>query len=201
VDSVFINCPFDDEYRPIFMAIVFCVVDCGFVPRSALEAADSGQIRVIRIRELIRKSRFAIHDLSRVEITAANPLPRFNMPFEFGMDLGCRWFGAGPLRSKRCLVLESQAYRYQAIISDMAGQDPKFHGNEPATAITVVRNWLRTTSGRTTIPGPKNIRENFLRFSTALPTLADRTGLDRNDLQFVEYVTLVEEWLKNPASP
>src|SRR6188508_2187931 len=32
--SVFINCPFDPEYRPLFDAIVFATVSCKYVPRS-----------------------------------------------------------------------------------------------------------------------------------------------------------------------
>jgi hypothetical protein len=34
--SVFVNCPFDAEYRPLFHAIVFAIHDCGFAARSAL---------------------------------------------------------------------------------------------------------------------------------------------------------------------
>jgi hypothetical protein len=177
------------------MAIVFTVVDCGFVPRSALEEVDSGQVRVMRIRELIRSSKYAIHDLSRVEVTATSPLPRFNMPFEFGLDMGCRWFGDGELKAKRCLVLESRPYRFQTVLSDMAGQDPKYHHSAPHEAITVVRNWLRTVSGRSTIPGPRRIREHFAEFTCAIPEFAELLGLDLGDIQFVEYVTLVEEWL------
>ena len=41
-DSVFVNCPFDEEYEELFDAIVFSVHDCGFVARGALEASDSG---------------------------------------------------------------------------------------------------------------------------------------------------------------
>src|SRR3990170_5195013 len=41
-DSVFINCPFDSEYRAIFYALVFAVYDCGYVARCALEVDDSG---------------------------------------------------------------------------------------------------------------------------------------------------------------
>jgi len=37
--SVFVNCPFDDAYKPMFEAIVFAVFDCGYGPRCALEAA------------------------------------------------------------------------------------------------------------------------------------------------------------------
>lgn len=28
--DVFINCPFDDDYKPLFDAVVFAVHDCGF---------------------------------------------------------------------------------------------------------------------------------------------------------------------------
>ena len=31
--SVFINCPFDNKYRPILRAIVFAIYDSGFIPR------------------------------------------------------------------------------------------------------------------------------------------------------------------------
>ena len=90
-DSVFINCPFDEAYWPIFEAVVFCIVDCGFVPRSGLEFTDSGTVRIHHLRDLIRSCKYAIHDLSRVEVSTSSLLPRFNMPFELGLDLGARF--------------------------------------------------------------------------------------------------------------
>ena len=89
-DSVFINCPFDKQYWPTFEGIVFCVIRCGFVPRCALEEADSGQVRLEMLQRIIRDSQYTIHDLSRIELSVESALPRFNMPFELGMDLGCR---------------------------------------------------------------------------------------------------------------
>jgi hypothetical protein len=62
--NVFINCPFDLEYAPIFEAIVFAVHDAGFRPKCARERLDSGEIRLQKIVELIRASRYSIHDLS-----------------------------------------------------------------------------------------------------------------------------------------
>jgi hypothetical protein len=59
----------------------------------------------------------------------------------------------------------------------------------------VVRNWLRTAS-RANLPGPAQIKRQFLEFSAWLPEYCDQNALDRHDLQFVEYVALVEEWLK-----
>ncbi|HEX9161516.1 MAG TPA: hypothetical protein VF980_07380 [Thermoanaerobaculia bacterium] len=83
--NVFINCPFDNAYAPIFEAIVFAVHDAGFRPKCAREKLDSSQIRVHKIADLISQSRYSIHDLSRTELDEASELPRFNMPFELGM--------------------------------------------------------------------------------------------------------------------
>ncbi len=194
-ESVFINCPFDRPYWPIFEAIVFCIIHCRFVPRSALEELDSGQLRLEKIQQIIRNSKYAIHDLSRIELSAESALPRFNMPFELGLDLGCRAYGRGNLRTKRCLILEAAPHRYQASISDIAGLDIQCHHNSPDDAITVVRNWLRAASGQQVLPGPRLIKRQFFGFTSALPENCKRNGLDRNDLQFVEYVALAQEWL------
>lgn len=194
-DSVFVNCPFDSDYWPLFEAGVFCIIDCGFVPRCALEEPDSGEVRVNRIRQLISSSQYSIHDISRVQLSSE--LPRFNMPFELGLDLGCRAFGRGRARRKRCLILDAEDYRYQKSLSDIAGQDIRSHGNSPERIIEVVRSWLRGASKRTTIPGASKIKERFARFSAVLPAYCDAQGLDRGDLQFSEYVTLIEEWLKS----
>jgi hypothetical protein len=93
----------------MFEAIVFSIVDCGFVPRSARERTDSGDIRLIKIRDIIRAS---------------------------------------------------------------------------------------AASARRTVAGPTHIKDRFKTFSSILPSLTDRIGLNRRDLQFVEYVSLVENWLK-----
>lgn len=195
-DCVFINCPFDGEYWPIFEAIVFSVIDSGFVPRSALEEVDSGEVRLHKIFRLIKQSKYTIHDLSRVGLSDDTSLPRFNMPFELGLDLGCREYGQRQLKRKRCLILEAEPHRYKAFLSDIGGQDIRSHKGSPDEAITVVRNWLKTNSGRERVPGPRDIRTRFAGFAAALPRLCDESGLDRHDIQFVEYVTLAEEWIK-----
>ena len=50
---VFLNCPFDEAYRPIRDALVFAIYDCGFVPRSSLEESDSGDVRIDKIMRII----------------------------------------------------------------------------------------------------------------------------------------------------
>ena len=88
--QVFINCPFDAGYRPLLQALLFTLLDAGMEPRIALESADSGQTRVQKLYQLIRDCGLSIHDISRMEPLAAGELPRFNLPFELGLDLGCR---------------------------------------------------------------------------------------------------------------
>jgi len=137
--SVFINCPFDRDYKPLFEAIIFTVFDCGFRPRCALETEDGGQVRMEKIFGLIGDSKLSINDLCRVDLDSTTNLPRFNMPLELGIFLGARRFGQGSQRQKRCLIMDRERYRYRAFISDIAGQDIREHGDDPTRPIQIVR--------------------------------------------------------------
>jgi hypothetical protein len=64
--AVFVNCPFDEGYLPLLRPILFVIIDLGFRPRIALESLDSGRPRIEKIISLIRNSKYAIHDLSRM---------------------------------------------------------------------------------------------------------------------------------------
>jgi hypothetical protein len=66
--NVFINCPFDADYRPLFEALIFTIVASGYTARCALEDDDAGNIRFDKLRRLIRESSWSIHDLSRTEL-------------------------------------------------------------------------------------------------------------------------------------
>jgi hypothetical protein len=127
--NVFINCPFDSRYRPIFHALVFAVQDCGFFARSALEVEDGGEERIRKIKRIIRECQYGIHDISRVTLDSRSRLPRFNMPLEFGLFMGAQEYGDRRERRKRSLVLDRDRYRYQKFCSDIAGQDIRAHGN------------------------------------------------------------------------
>ncbi|RLF41817.1 MAG: hypothetical protein DRN18_03295 [Thermoplasmata archaeon] len=62
-DNVFINCPFDENYKPIFYAIVFTIHDCGFLPRCALE--ELHEIRLTKIEEIIEECKKRYKDKNR----------------------------------------------------------------------------------------------------------------------------------------
>jgi hypothetical protein len=117
-DDVFINCPFDQAYAPIFQALIFCIYSCAFRPRSARELDDSGQLRMEKLYALIEECRYGIHDLSRTEPDAASGLPRFNMPLELGLFLGAKKYGDAAQKLKRALVLDVEPFRYQRFISN-----------------------------------------------------------------------------------
>jgi hypothetical protein len=112
--DVFINCPFDDAYKPIFNAIVFAVNDLGFVPRCALEVDDASEVRLEKIMRIIEQCAYGIHDISAVGLASGTMLPRFNMPLELGLHLGCKRFGGEDQRRKACLIFDSEPYRYRA---------------------------------------------------------------------------------------
>src|SRR6266404_6794584 len=135
---------------------------------------------VLLIRSTSPSSRqYGIHDISRTEITSASGLPRFNMPLELGMFLAAKRFGVGRQRKKVCLILDSMPYRYQQFISDIAGQDIQVHNNSDKEAISVVRNWLRSASRSTVLPGGMEIYRRFQLFEQELPALCGELKLQR----------------------
>ena len=194
-DNVFINCPFDDGFQPIFNALVFAVHDCGFIARSALEVDDGADVRIEKIGRIIAECRYGIHDLSRTELDPASGLPRFNMPFELGLFLGAKRYGNGTQKQKSCLILEREPWQYQKCCSDIAGQDIRAHRGDPALAVAAVRNALASARrGIATIPGQARMNQRFLQFLGNLPAACATLHLDPDDLSFFDYATLVSEW-------
>lgn len=195
--QVFLNCPFDEEYRPLFEAIIFAVLHCGFVIRCAREREDSGEPRIAKICEIIRGSQFGIHDISRVELDRAHSLPRFNMPLELGLFLGAKAYAQDPKqRAKRCLILDTEPYRYQKFLSDISGQDIRAHAADPMKALGITRDWLRNVSKRE-LPGVKAVVRSYLDFQRELPAILEDLDISHQDLQFVDFVNVTMEWLGN----
>jgi hypothetical protein len=199
-DSVFINVPFDRRYKKLLGALVFAVHHCGLVARCSLESDDGAQVRVEKLYTIIRECQFGIHDLSRTTLDSSNRLPRFNMPLELGIFLGAREFGDRGQRRKVCLILDREPYRYQKFCSDIAGQDIRAHHNDVAIALAVVRDWIRVMHRRGVhVPGIVHIRQRYLAFQKAVTGMCRIAHLDRTELSFVDYRTLVTGWLsENP---
>jgi hypothetical protein len=198
--SVFINCPFSPDYQPIFRAILFAVFACEFLPRCAREISDSSQNRLAKIEAIIGESKFGIHDISFMELDPATKLPRFNMPFELGLFLAAKAFGAGPQRRKVALIFDSGHYRYREALSDISGQDIATHGGDVQSAIHEVRDWLDACrGGKTSLPGGAYIGEQYKRFSQELPSASKKFKLDAAKLTYADLCRAMESWLKDNA--
>ena len=200
-NSVFINCPFDAEYRPIFEALVFVVFDCGFVPRCAYEFAGSGGARIENLVTLVRECKYRIHDISRTELSKGSKLPRFNMPLELGMFLGAMKLGTANQKKKECLILDRAPYRYQKFISDISGQDIQPHYGSFRTAIRRVRDWLNAASDPSILkPGGDLMVKRYEKFLLDLPAQCAAVHLKPDELTFTDIVYLISGWLQeNPV--
>ncbi len=152
-----------------------------------------GEARLERIYRLIGECDLGIHDISRTEVSPEN-YPRFNMPFELGLFLGCKRWGGSLHRRKHELVLEREQYRYRQFLSDLAGYDPEPHGDDVSGVIVSVRSWLQRVAG-VPLRGPIHIEDDFRWFSEDLPNLCEESGLNDEDLSFTDLVHLQNEWL------
>ncbi|MFL5542132.1 MAG: hypothetical protein ACJ8J0_24310 [Longimicrobiaceae bacterium] len=195
-NSVFLNCPFDPTYRPLFEAVAFAVYDCGFFPRCALEVDDGSQVRIEKITTIIAECRLAVHDISRTELDAVNQLPRFNMPFELGIFVGAKTFGAPEHRRKACIVFDTDRYRYQKFISDIAGQDVREHRCSVRAIILQLRDFLSAhVEHDTVLPGGRTVAERYREFRRQFGRSCRNLRLDRDRLTFRDLTLLVTSWI------
>ena len=195
--NVFVNCPFDSDYLALLRPLLFTVLYLGYAPRIASAWLDSGEPRITKIVELIRQSKFSVHDLSRIASSEKEELYRLNMAFELGVDFGCRTFG--DVESKKFLILEKERFRYQKALSDLSGSDIKNHNNEPEDLVREVRNWfVETTSSR--LASGTLIWEHFNEFMADFFQKRKEQGYRGRDLETMptqEYLDFIREWIEN----
>ena len=196
--SVFINCPFDEEYKSLLRPMLFTLVYAGLLPRLAAEKSDSLEQRIEKIVRLIKECKYSIHDLSRLKAAKAKEFFRMNMPFELGIDYGCRRIAQNYLSKKRSLVLETRRYDVQKALSDLNGVDIKSHNNNPARAVQALQHWLIETVGLTDLDSPAVIWENFTEFRSDFYQRHTAQGYSKNDLKMMpvpQYIRFITQWV------
>jgi hypothetical protein len=132
--DVFLNIPYDDKFRRLYIAYISGLVHLGLKPRATIEI-PGGRNRLEKIIELIRSCRYSIHDLSRVELDRTPPAtPRFNMPFELGLAVAFAEFNSAPQarldsnwHEHDWFVFESVHRRAAKSLSDLSGTDSNIH--------------------------------------------------------------------------
>jgi hypothetical protein len=109
--AVFLNFPYDLEFRRLYLGYIAGICSFGLTPRAALEV-PGGERRLNRIVNLIRSWRYSFHT------------PRFNMPFELGLTVMAAM--EHPAGHTWC-VFESNERRVQKSLSDLSGTDVYVH--------------------------------------------------------------------------
>jgi len=183
--NVFINCPFDDEYKRFFYTIIFVVHDSGLIARCSLEIADSSENRIDKITRIISECKYGINDLSRIELDSKNKLPRFNMPFELGLFIGCKKFGNDVQKRKSCLIIDKDKYLYQKFLSDISGFDIFYHSNKFQNLIVCIRNWLQAETRSKSIPSANLISKRYNKFLKKFPLIIKSLENEKNEKNYL----------------
>lgn len=190
-NAIFINCPFDTEYRPLLNALLFTSTYAGLIPKIS-ETKDSGIERISVIKTLVAESHFSINDISRIQFTN-NILPRFNMPFELGLDIGCKTFGNENQQAKKILILEKEQYQYQKFLSDISGNDIQAHENNEDIIIRKVRNWLVSNDFR--LESTNELLEKYEEFKISFKIKTDKySPEDIDEMPKSEFIKFFKDW-------
>lgn len=196
--NVFINCPFDKEYYALLRPLLFTIIYLGYNPRIASERSDSAENRVDKVCELIRDSKYSIHDLSRLKASRAKEYYRLNMPFELGVEYGARLFGASFMNRKKCLILERRLYDFKRALSDLSGVDIKSHKNKPDEVVRAVRDWFVETVGLRGVKTATVIWYLFNDFTSAFYEAMVAEGSPEKDIDEMplpEYLDYIRDWV------
>jgi hypothetical protein len=159
---VFLNCPFDDLFAPLFHAAVLTIAASGFTPRCARETEGESETRIDRIAKGLSESKYSIHDLSRFQGEGPDHLSRFNMPLELGMALSIRYQGKTSGTRHNWVAMVPNGFVHQRFISDLAGFDPPAHDQTPISIIKAISGWLTIQPDYSPpAPSPKAILEAY----------------------------------------
>lgn len=123
-----------------------------------------------------------------------------NMPFELGVEYGCRLFGPSPLHTKRCLILEKDQHEFRKAISDLSGIDIKSHRNDPAEVVRAVRDWCVETVGVRRAPSKTTLWYRFTNFADDFFDARKADGFSDDDLNMMpllEYLASIRDWMKS----
>lgn len=201
--NIFINCPFDNEYKQLFRPLVFTCIYCGLNPQVA-QLQDAGRARLGNIIQLIKNSKFSVHDISRVAVEkdGDEEYARFNMPLELGIVIGLKNCQLIDLKETRALVIDTHPHRYLKSMSDLAGSDIASYGKDERQSENIVkglRDWFVSHIN------PKQFSAKLIwaEFNEFLSDLSDilkkfNRGITVKieDITVIEFIYYAKEWVK-----
>jgi hypothetical protein len=165
-DAVFLNIPYDEGFRTLYLAYIVGLVHLGFEPRATL-GLPGGTRRLDKIIEEIQRSRYSIHDLSRTGVDRNPPFatPRFNMPFELGLAVA--WAKLNP-QNHQWFLFEAKPYRIQKSLSDLNGTDPHIHDGSVLGVMRELNNAFERPHNQPTVPEMMRAYRVVSRLSTKI---------------------------------
>lgn len=178
--------------------MLFTLVYVGLIPRLASDELDSLEPRIDKIVRLIKQCKYSIHDLSRLKSAKAKEIFRLNMPFELGVDYGCRRVGNNLLRTKQSLILEKSRFDIHKALSDLNGVDIKCHNNNPNQIVRALQHWVIETVGLRDIDSPSLIWHRFVEFSHDFNRSGKAQGYSRRDMKVMpipQYIRFISQWI------
>lgn len=191
-NTIFINCPFDEEYQPLLRALLFAVCYYGLEPKIASTDLDSKSDRLKRIIELMKATRYSIHDLSRMKAKRKGEYYRMNMPFELGLDYGL----CG--EDKLFLIFENNPYRLKIALSDVNGWDVRPHNDKEEDIIMEFRKWYVAAnphlSKRQKSFSSSRIWYDFNIFQVGFEDFKNANGLKDREMSVAEYIDYVKSF-------
>jgi hypothetical protein len=85
---------------------------------------------------------------------------------------GAKTFGG---RSEdRIEIMVAEDYKLSAYLSDLGGNDPSAHENDPAAVVRIVRDFLHETPSGEILPGAQALIGHFEVFKAQLPEKAQQ---------------------------
>ena len=114
------------------------------------------------------------------------------------MDFGCKAYAGSPYSEKVILILEEQRYRYQAALSDLAGNDIANHEGNYAIAVRKVRNWV-TSLGDFENVGAARVISEYEDFQEWNFERREKAGFSEDDILDFSTPELLEamlEWVE-----
>lgn len=125
------------------------------------------------------------------------------MPYELGLDNGCIEYGGKKFKDKKILILATDKYFYQRMLSDIAGQDIENHNDDPLTIIKKIRDWISRVDDKNAYPGSNEIWLAFNQFNDDLITnlIAQHYLLtDIQEMPASDYIKFAYDWIANLKS-
>ena len=173
-NAVFLNIPYDQGFRTLYLAYVVGLVHLGFEPRVTFGLRNETR-RLDKILAEIQGCRYSIHDLSRVGPDRNPPYttPRFNMPFELGLAVA--WQKLNPAIHS-WFVFEAKTYRVQKSLSDLNGYDPQIHDGRVQGIMRELCNAFVRPANQPTVPEMMN---TYRAVSRRLTKIMEDAGAER----------------------